>query len=234
MKETIKHIIKQVNKILLNLEPVFRLIEVIIIGVCGVFISYNSNLIAKSQYKLDLAASQPVFSVQDYFGVNSKGKENANETIIVNVLSGTADNIKISAITCIEATVINPATLDTTKKNIEIFDYYFVKERVGENTGCIEILHDENNLDSYSKLFSDVVKDSEDTIEYIDKSTIVKISYQDILSDEYTEYYRVNGTDTIHLDRENGKKIYDEYCNSDSHLSVTELSIDKLQKILGE
>lgn len=213
-----------------ELEPLFRLIEVIFVVVGTVFVSVKANSIAEKQLNLDKITIQPEFEIFDSIIDSNNGENNTSSELTISCLSGRYDNFSIDTICIVKLSYLEE--LKPVTKTIKIDDYYGFRQWSGKKSGLICTLHGENNWLKYC-LFSKEVLYSEDIKSgYVDLIKYAKITYQDELHVGHTNYYEYDYYGYKLLDEDLGKSLFEEYSRTEISLSIDNLTVNNLKEIL--
>lgn len=226
---------KRALDVLQKAEPLFRLIEVILVVFGTVFVSCQANTIARhanaiaeTQINISKDENQPNFIISQVLEANSQGLENANSVLYLYNTGATFYNLDVDIACIIELNFIDTNNMEVVKHSFSLDDFYWIS-KVSQNTqGLLLTKFCEGNWEKFFKLYQDVLHDDRLESGYIVLSQYVKISYQDIYGEKHTNYYMVNGVRQNLITQEVGEQAFRLYNENSNVIHVDTMSIDEL------
>ena len=227
--------LKRVLKVLQEAEPLFRLIEVILVVFGTVFVSCQANTIARhanaiaeTQINISKDENQPDFIISQVLEENSQGLENANSVLYLYNTGATFYNLDVDIACIIELNFIDTNNMEVVKYLFSLDDFYLIGEVSRNTQGLLLTKFCEGNWEKFFKLYQDVLHDDRLESGYIILSQYVKISYQDIYGEKHTNYYMVDGIRQNLITQEVGEQAFRLYNENSNVIHVDTMSIDEL------
>lgn len=234
-----KAFFEKVLAVLNGAEPLFRLIEVILVVFGTVFVSCQANAIARQanaiaemQLNISKDENQPNFIITQVLEANSQGSENANSVLYLYNTGATFYNLDVDIACIIELNFIDTNNMEMVKHSFSLDDFYLISEVSRNTQGLLLTKFCEGNWEKFFKLYQDVLHDDRFDSGYIVLSQYVKISYEDIYGKKHTNYYTVDGIRQNLITHEVGEQAFRLYSENSNVIHVDTMSIDELlQKI---
>lgn len=218
--------INRVISFLNRIEPLLRLIEVVIVGFGTVFVSVKANEIAEMQLDVDKASLQPEFEIVETIENSDFGEENVNSVLTVSNVKGICRNIDIETICILELNYLD--NMSPVSKKFKLEDFYFNRIWTGENSDIICIAKNEYNWEKYCVFSKEVLHSEKLDCGFTNIFKYLKVSYVDQLDNRHIKYYKVNGIYTELLSEDEGLARFKEYDDIEDSLLLDQLNLDKL------
>ena len=213
-------------------KNILQLVELVFIGIVGIFISIQANRISASQLKLNQAQSMPAFIVNERQTYNSEHTYFDTNTIEVSCENGFFTNYN-SDIACI----LRIKEAEKEEKLIPLYGYWFSHTHTGNTSGIVEKITGYKNNEKYNNLCEQIKNILNNNV-IIDIDTYMQISYLDILSQEQSKYYQVETIDgTTIIDKAICRekiKYYDDAYGNNSYYDIDTSTTDDLKRLLNE
>lgn len=235
-----KTFFKKALEVLKEAEPLFRLIEVILVVFGTVFVSCQANAIARQanaiaemQLNISKDENQPNFIITQVLEANSQGSENANSVLYLYNTGAAFYNLDVDIACIIELNFIDTNTMEVVKHSFSLDDFYLIG-KVSQNTqGLLLTKFCEGNWEKFFKLYQDVLHDDRLDSGYIVLSQYVKISYEDIYREKHTNYYTVDGIRQNLITQEVGEQAFRLYSENSNIIHTDTMSIDELLQMIA-
>lgn len=207
-----------------ELEPLFRLIEVVLVIFGTVFVSCQANTLTKIQLKNNREEHQPTFLISQVLEPNAKGEENANCVLYFRNTSGNFYNIDIDIVCFLDLSYADD-TYSYSYCTFNLFRFYFARAWTRSEDGALCRIYSEDNWKKLSDTYMEVLNCRGS---FIDLRQYVKISYTDIYGERHSNYYLINSVSQTLLDEKDGSAVFQQYEENARVLDIDDLSLNTL------
>ena len=214
----------------------FEIFEILILGIAGLIVAINSNIITNYQTKIAEKELMPILEIIEETKRNNEGYVSEHIIEISNIgasLREFTEEFK-SILT------INYTTYDGKEGNTDmIIDYYYGIYCNNHSTGLLRTI---TGIDNNSKYFEKIRKPLLNN-NYIDYGllgspsasikTYIKVEYYDLLNNKHTEYYCVDTFETKKIKEEDYREKLQKFDNKDyNELDYFYIDHDDYTKIM--
>lgn len=213
-----KRVIKKLLSILRDLEPLFRLIEVCVLGIGAVLISRTANSIAEMQLNVNRAKDQPSFTISQVLEQSADGMDRGNSVLYISNTGGNFSDIEIDTVcylNLIYAKANHSPMLEMIEHSVMISDFYRDKEWTNALGGLICKVYRDKNWSDYLHLLEEIWEST--PILGFGFQQYIKITYQDFLGETHTNYYAI-GSDSGRARLLTGDDVEDIFYKHDEEI----------------
>jgi hypothetical protein len=171
----------------------FEIFSFIIIGLSGVYVSYTQSKISKLEYELNKTQIQPLLKIETKLTKSDTIDFYTTQTLIVSNEGGALKKFNQTTNTFYKVELNCPRCNGPKIYYIPIHAYYFANFYTGNFKDVLLTSYCPNNNYAYCKLYEEFIEKSKNAGPYfLDRITLMKISYDDISGENHTNYYNVD------------------------------------------
>ena len=214
----------------LPLDTWLNILQTLIIGFVGLYLTIQSNQIANTQLQLSMAQSIPQIRVNLRQVYNEEIERVDTHNIEISCEEGFFTNYKSYVIS-----FLNIRGLEDYDIQIPLHGYWGAHSLTGNTNGTIEtVLGWENH--QKIKDVCEQIRQLADEVVVFDVETYLRISYIDILGETQYRYYYVQpirGTTIIDAEICESKiQLFDESYFTDNHINLDTWTSEDLERLI--
>lgn len=225
--KSIKSTLKRCLHYLRAAEPLFSLIQVIVVVFGTIFVSCQANTLTRIQLENNRQEHQPSFLINEIIEPNSQGEDHSNSVLYFYSTESAYSDISID-IACFIDFTYKDGSYSYSTRTFNLYGYYFARAWANSQDGKICRIFSEDNHKKFSVAHQEVL-DSD--VGYIDLRKYVKLSYVDIYGKHHANYYDVNTISQTLLSEKTGSEIFLQYNQNPTELDINDLSLTTLLEL---
>lgn len=225
-----KRIRVKTKKRKLTLDTWLNILQTLIIGFVGLYLTVQSNQIANTQLQLSMAQSIPQIRVNLRQVYNEEIERVDTHNIEISCEEGFFTNYKSYAIS-----FLNISGLEDYDIQIPLHGYWGAHSLTGNTNGTIETVLGWENHQKIKNVCEQILQLTEEIVVF-DVETYLRISYIDILGETQYRYYYVQpirGTTIIDAEICESKiQLFDESYFTDNHINLDTWTAEDLERLI--
>lgn len=214
----------------LTLDTWLNILQTLIIGFVGLYLTVQSNQIANTQLQLSMAQSIPQIRVNLRQVYNEEIERVDTHNIEISCEEGFFTNYKSYAIS-----FLNISGLEDYDIQIPLHGYWGAHSLTGNTNGTIETVLGWENHQKIKNVCDQILQLTEEIVVF-DVETYLRISYIDILGETQYRYYYVQpirGTTIIDAEICESKiQLFDESYFTDNHINLDTWTAEDLERLI--